>query len=108
MPEGLKAMTYEELAKGDGINGNPTLLALNGKVVQYDENYPYIRNIKKGAGGHVENVISKLLYEPIYGAPERIEDFKREHCAYIEDSVQRMIKNDPKFQTYIKVVALID
>ena len=56
----------------------------------------------------MENVISKLLYEPIYGAPERIEDFKREHCAYIEDSVQRLIKNDPKFQTYIKVVALID
>lgn len=66
-------MTYEELAKGDGINGNPILLALNGKVLEYDENYPYIRNIKKGAGGHLEVVVSRLLYEPRYGAPEKIE-----------------------------------
>ena len=67
------SMTYEELAKGDGINGNPILLALNGKVLEYDENYPYIRNIKKGAGGHLEVVVSRLLYEPRYGAPEKIE-----------------------------------
>ena len=80
-------MTYEELARGDGKNENPILLAINGKVVQYDISYPYIRNILKGAGGHLEIVLSKLLYEPNYGAPERIEEFKREHCAYIEDNV---------------------
>jgi predicted heme/steroid binding protein len=108
VPENLPTMTYEELAKGDGNDGNPILLALNGKVLQYDESYPYIKNIMKGAGGHVEKVISKLLYEPIYGAPEKIKDFKREHCAYIEDNISRMQKNDPKFKTYIKVVALID
>jgi hypothetical protein len=30
-------------------------------------------------------MMARNLYEPIYGTPERIEDFTREHCAYIED-----------------------
>lgn len=35
-PEGLPTFTYEELAKGDGENGNPLLVAMNGLVREYD------------------------------------------------------------------------
>jgi hypothetical protein len=36
-------------------------------------------------GKHCEVVISKTLYDPKYGTPEKIEDFSPEHRAVIED-----------------------
>jgi len=37
------------------------------------------------AGKHAELSISKLLYEPKYGNPMTIEEFKPLHRAFIED-----------------------
>ena len=46
--------------------------------------------MSKYAGSYIEFWYSKNLYEPLYGTPEKIEDFTREHCAMIEDSYIRM------------------
>ena len=64
--------------------------------------------MKKQAGGHLELWTSKVLYEPLYGAPEKIEDFTREHCAMIEDFNYRMNIKSEEFQKYCKFVALFD
>ena len=59
---------------------------MNGLVREYDQSNPFIKNIKRfAAGKNIEVMMVRNLYEPLYGTPERIEDFTREHCAYIED-----------------------
>ena len=78
-------MTLEELRAANGKDGNPLYIGLNGKVRQYGEGYTVGDQMRKQAGGHLELWMSKVLYEPLYGAPEKIEDFTREHCAMVED-----------------------
>lgn len=85
VPEGLPMMTLEELRAANGKDGNPLYIGLNGKVRQYGEGYTVGDQMRKQAGGHLELWMSKVLYEPLYGAPEKIEDFTREHCAMVED-----------------------
>lgn len=62
-------------------------ILVNGKVRQYmgDESHPLYNTLLNCAGNHLELAFSKFIYEPKYGMPKRIEDFTREHCAYIED-----------------------
>ena len=61
VPEGVPKFSQEDLAKGDGLNGNPIYLGLNGKVIEYDEQHPFIKNIRRFAGGHLELMMSKTL-----------------------------------------------
>ncbi len=108
IPEGLPLMTIEELRAGNGRDGNPLYFAINGKVRQYCEGYTMGEMMRKQAGGHLELWLSKVLYEPLYGTPERIEDFTREHCAMIEDFNYRMNLKSEEFQKYCKFVGLIE
>ena len=62
-------MTFDDVAKGDGKNGNQVLLALNGKVIHINENHPMINIYRRAAGNHLEIFAAKMLYEPLYGAP---------------------------------------
>ena len=61
---------------------------INGKVRQFvgdKSNMFYTIYASRCAGNHLELILSKNMYEPKYGYHERIEEFTREHCAYIED-----------------------
>ena len=49
------------------------------------------------AGGPLELFLSKMIYEPMYGCPEKIEDFTREHCAMIEDFNYRVTLKSEEF-----------
>jgi hypothetical protein len=65
-------------------------VSLNGKVVRYSfppdhRMYQMTRGFKLKYGPHVDLYTAGLLYDVKYGAPERLEDFTREHSAYIED-----------------------
>lgn len=49
-----------------------------------------------------------MLYEPLYGTHDRIEEFTKEHCAYIEDFNCRANLKSEEFKKYVKFVGLID
>ena len=49
-----------------------------------------------------------MLYEPLYGCPEKLEDFTREHCAMIEDFNYRANLKSEEFKNYVKLVGLLD
>ena len=89
IPDGIPTWTMQEVKKGDGNDGRPMYVALNGKVMEYiwgeekPASYYLIKNT--WAGNHVELQMCKLLYEPKFGVPNKIEDFKPEHRALIED-----------------------
>ena len=63
-------MTLDELKAGDGNEGRPLYIGINGKVRQYYDGYKMGEMMKKYAGSHLELYISKVLYEPLYGTPE--------------------------------------
>lgn len=75
------------------FNGEDTpnlRIACNGKVqeiiVQNVPN-PLFRNSMafwKKFGQRAELVLSKIMYDPKYGCPETVEEFTKEHAAYIE------------------------
>ena len=69
----------------------------------------YLHQItKKVAGKNMELVASKMLYDPKYGMPDRIEEFTREHCAALEDMTARSPQHDQTGAALYRIVALID
>jgi RPA family protein len=89
---------------------NPLYVMINGKVRQFvgdKSNMFYPIYVNKCAGQHLEPILSKNMYEPKYGTHDRIEEFTREHCAYMEDvhvSMSGELSETPSFIT----VGLID
>ena len=69
---GLPTMSLEELRAGNGKDGKPLYIAINGKVRQYLDGYKMGEAMGKQAGGHLELFISKVLYDPLYGTPDNI------------------------------------
>jgi hypothetical protein len=106
----LPTWTIDDVAVGNGKDGNPIYSAINGKVRQYIGPHCCFQHqiALNSAGKHSELVLSKMLYEPKYGIPEHIEDFSREHCDYLEDMIARSSFNTAESGSpnYI-VVALI-
>ena len=83
-------MSLEEIEKGNGQDGAPLYMTVNGKVRQLlDSAKPcdkvkYTDMVKKN-GNHLELTYSKIFYDPKYGVPNSLTDFTHEHSAYIED-----------------------
>jgi len=101
----LPIWTMKEVTKGDGKDGNPIYLSLNGKVLRFTGNassFFYEGMIKRYATKNVEINFSKMIYEPKYGSYDTIEEYSREHCAYIEDNWAGFNRGN------FEVVALID
>jgi cation transport regulator ChaC len=103
LPEGLPTWTIEQVREGSGEEGKPLYFALNGKVLEFvgDETaFPFsiIKNIAREGNGEIS--MAKNLYDPYYGIPEKLEDFKREHCAAIEDQIYQTAADK------LKVIAL--
>jgi hypothetical protein len=103
-------MTYEEVyAKRICEDGVQFLVVVNGKVLKYikdDSAFSYAKYLREGnAGSNIEPGMSKSLQEPKYGSYDLIEDFKREHCAYIEDWIASSF-NKPV--VLFEVVGLVD
>ena len=87
LPDDAPTMSFEEVQKNIGENGGPIYFALNGKVMQFVGTNPeQIQFTKKfSAGKHVELGLSKMLYDPKFGNPQKIEDFDPLHRATLED-----------------------
>ena len=63
-----------------GKEGQPYYAILNNKVLEYigDPNEAIFKFIKPYAGKHHELLLGKLMYDPKYGCPEKIEDWTAE------------------------------
>ena len=86
--EGLEEWNNDKITIGNGRNGNPVYMSINGKVLKYncDENSDFYEMIlTQMAGKSIELSYCKLLYDPKYGVFESIEEFTNDHCAEIED-----------------------
>ena len=87
-------MLFEEVQKGNGLDGNPFLMVVNDKVIMRTwpgEKPGNYQTILKNAGNYCELRMSKVLYEPKFGLPPlKIEDFTPEHKAFIEDLMYTM------------------
>jgi len=59
---------------------------INGKVLHYLKDDGDV----KQQGNHLELVVSKLLYDPLYGVQEKISDFIPMHRATCEDNMNRL------------------
>ena len=104
----MPTFTMEDLIKADGKNGNPLYLSLNGAVREYlddlkpleqDDQHRYNR-LRKNYGPHLEYFFAAMLYDPMYGMPKTINDFTREHAAYMEDWHARFLSSsNPSFKT---------
>lgn len=85
----LPTWTEEQLQEGNGENGRPLYIAINGKVREFigprEGLYFNIANNNHCWGHHMELFSSKMLFDPKYGTHDKIEQFSREHCAYLED-----------------------
>lgn len=78
-----------EVEAGTGLDGKPFYSALNGAVLECllksdAKFYGPTQNLF--AGKHMELPCSTTWYDPLYGLPPTIKDFKQEHRDYIEDS----------------------
>ena len=56
-------------------------------------------------GKYIEMQVSSNLYVPLYGQPLKIEYFKRDLNAFVEEILVTML--DPKSENF-KVIALLD
>ena len=81
------------------------LISMNGKVLKVGGALGAYLKKNKAHGARYELTLSRLVYDPQYGTPERLEDFSREHAAYIEDFYLRGFCSEPG--TTIEVVALL-
>mmetsp|Transcript_35119 Transcript_35119/g.76877 ORF Transcript_35119/g.76877 Transcript_35119/m.76877 type:complete len:339 (-) Transcript_35119:83-1099(-) len=98
-PSGIDAPTLklEEVEKCDGMDGRPLRITSNGRVLEctldrdssdWDEFVALHKQV-----GHVGEIyISRIAYDPKYGLPEKLEDFSREHSAYLEDMMLRYMR----------------
>lgn len=96
-PEGVPTWTEAEFAERsarpwDASERPPFLVAINGKAVLVDglEPPPPAMSMKAMArqrmlGKHIELMTSKMLFDIKYGSPATLDEFTREHAAYLED-----------------------
>lgn len=106
VPEALPVWENSLIATGDGKEGRPVYMGVNGKVCQYNGTEAYFIHkllVDRVAGGHMEIFFSRGLYEPRYGVHERLEEYTREHCAFIED-----LAVEHETQNVMHVVALFE
>ena len=84
-----RSMTLTEVLENDGSDGKPLYMSVNGKVIElthdresrmFQDFYHMFQNM----GQIGELFIAKVVYEPRYGVPERLEDVTPEHAAYCE------------------------
>ncbi|OQR95641.1 kinesin [Thraustotheca clavata] len=103
IPPNTPTFNAEQLKTGTGINGNPLLLSLNGKVFEYigDTSFFLYKHYLRMAGGPIETHLSRMIQDAKYGCPNTLENFTREHCAYLEDFTMQA------FPDKFKVVGII-
>lgn len=94
LPENAPTMTFEEVQKGDGEDGRPVLTAVNGKVLEvkaHSDDPMHNETLKwckeNLAGKHAETTMCFMLYDPKFGAHEKIEDIHPEQTCSIEDTL---------------------
>jgi len=84
-----RTMTMEEVLENDGSDGKPLYFAVNGKVIELahdrdSKEFAEFCHMFQNMGQIGELFIAKVVYEPRFGVPERLEDFTPDHAAYCE------------------------
>ena len=82
--------------------------SLNGKIVCYTYPndhmmYQMTRTTKSGRGPHIEMNTARIIYDPKYGLPSTLDEFTKEHSAYIEDLTWRWM-TDFGSEEYLNVL----
>ena len=94
IPEGAKTMHRDELVECDGKDGRPLCFSVNGKVMRctldpeskdFQEKVDWYSRFPNSQLSDI--ILPKLLFDPKYGAPEKLEDCTREHTAYVEHMI---------------------
>lgn len=106
--ESLPIWTLEDVAIGNGEDGNPMYVAINDKVREYigatDSSAPPFFPVFQTAkffGKDLDLLMPRMLYDPKYGVYDTHEEMSREHCASLEDFHVTNVGNN------FKTIALI-
>lgn len=107
IPEGAPTITLDHFhemnaAATAGRNNLPPLyFTVNDKVLKClgdREADDFSKRIILPAGGPVWDItLAKICFDMKYGAPDRLEDFTREHSAYVENLVAAAIPRETPF-----------
>lgn len=76
-------------------------VALDGRVVRVSGGWSGVLKRQGAHGTHLEPRIAAILYDPLYGAPARVEDFTRTHSAYLVDMLLRMWAKQPSVKVEV-------
>ena len=89
-------LTREELAKYDGADGKPFLLAVNGKILRYDgestDTTPsnIVDDVKREYGGkEITHLLALHCYDPEFPVPSDVLDMCSQHKRAVEDMIMR-------------------
>lgn len=77
VPAGSPIWTLAQIKEMTGKDDQPYYQILNNKVLEYvgDKNEMIFKFIKPHAGTHHELLLGKMMYDPKYGCPDKIEDW---------------------------------
>lgn len=94
IPEGAPAFTLAQVEACNGFHGTPLRMTMNGKVLECtlerdSQHWDEFVHLHQQFGHVGELYISRVAFDPKYGLPETLEDFTREHAAYVEDLMYR-------------------
>ena len=94
--ESLPLMVTDEFADQNGKDGKRIIGSVNGKVLEFcpenkdGEHWDQWLGFRNALGANFEVGLARNGYDPKYGAPDKLEDFTREHSAYVEDFIYCM------------------
>ena len=92
-----RTMTLEQVFDNNGLGDKPLFISLNGKVIEVtcdrdSKDFKEYHTMFHLMGQVGELFMSKVLYDPMYGCPECLEDVTPEHAAYCEHALCEILK----------------
>jgi len=90
---------YEEVPKNNDCEGDAGKIyfTLNGKMLEYTQpknsmSYKVMKNMYDKHGPHLEIIASRISFDTKYGTPSTLDEFTREHSAYIENEYHKYME----------------
>lgn len=108
VPPDTPTWTVEDVRAGDGKDGRPLYRTMGNKVLEYTgpREGPMWEMMMRQHGSDSLVNAARMLYDPLYGVPETLEDMSDEHKRYREDMLVSMIKVGGK-ESVQKLVAIM-
>jgi AIG2-like family len=105
------ALTAEQVAENNGLNGKPLYITMNSKVIEADldresEEFLGLVSFVSNVGQIGELFMPKVIYDPKYGIPSSLREVTPEHAAYCEHAFCSFLKIQGTYEQWKTVAHL--